>query len=234
MGAIECMADDTPNAGHSRAHLLSFRTPCHPPPHHHHVSTTQAPGQPPITDYRVPVLAEKDGFISSCVVPEYIDMAEVSLGQPLPAKDREALAFFLETGLSRDLRLDLMMEPGDLVLANNRSILHSRTEFHDGCCWWLLPIHPSFHPSLTPFHSFPCSLSNSPVFSVTCSPSPLVVKSARTHRCIYNIRYILSPQSKKKNTLFPLKCVHVHPMPYALYLQTLWIRKTSDICSGCG
>ncbi len=91
----------------------------------------QAPGEPSVTENPIPVLSERDGHVSARIVPEYIDMAEVELGEPMPALDRAALERFLETAAREDLRFDVMLEPGDITFINNYTVLHSRTAFHD-------------------------------------------------------------------------------------------------------
>ena len=91
----------------------------------------QPPGEPPVTAHPVPVLAERDGLVSARIVPEYIDMAEVELGEPMAAADRAALDCFLALADHPDLRLDVMLEPGDLSFINNYTVLHSRTAFED-------------------------------------------------------------------------------------------------------
>jgi hypothetical protein len=42
-----------------------------------------------------------------------------------------ALDLFDEVMLDPAIRLDMMLEPGDLQFANNYAVLHSRTEFED-------------------------------------------------------------------------------------------------------
>ena len=92
----------------------------------------QAPGEPAVTPFEVPVLSERDGLVSARYVPEYITMAAAELGEPLPELDRAALAYFNELAASKDLRFDLMLEPGDLSFINNYTVLHTREAFDDG------------------------------------------------------------------------------------------------------
>jgi hypothetical protein len=91
----------------------------------------EAPGDDPVTPYKVPVLFEKDGFVSARIVPEYIDMAEVALGKPMKPIEREAFDEFMRLSESDELQFSVMMEPGDITLTNNHTILHSRTAFFD-------------------------------------------------------------------------------------------------------
>ncbi len=91
----------------------------------------QPPGEPPVTRDPVPVLGQCDGLISTRIVPEYIDMAEVELGEKMPMVDRAALDYFLALADDPRLRIELMLEPGELSFINNYFILHSRTAFYD-------------------------------------------------------------------------------------------------------
>ena len=51
--------------------------------------------------------------------------------ETMPAADRAALDYFLALADDPRLRIELMLEPGDLSLINNYFILHSRTAFYD-------------------------------------------------------------------------------------------------------
>ncbi|HUF92159.1 MAG TPA: TauD/TfdA family dioxygenase, partial [Candidatus Limnocylindria bacterium] len=46
--------------------------------------------------------------------------------------EKAALDYLDETTRRPDLRLDMDLQPGDIQLCNNYTILHSRTEFRDG------------------------------------------------------------------------------------------------------
>ena len=50
---------------------------------------------------------------------------------PLSRIETEALDLFDSIIHHKDLRLDMMLEPGDLQFANNYAVMHSRTEFKD-------------------------------------------------------------------------------------------------------
>jgi hypothetical protein len=45
--------------------------------------------------------------------------------------DFEALDLFDQVMHDPSIRIDMMLEPGDLQFANNHAVLHSRTEFQD-------------------------------------------------------------------------------------------------------
>ena len=88
-------------------------------------------GEPPITDYLIPVLSEVDGAISCVYLREFIEMAADDLGQPLSTTQIEALDFFQATALGADMCMHVHLEPGEAFVINNFTVLHSRTEFED-------------------------------------------------------------------------------------------------------
>ena len=99
---------------------------------HYHLFGEQPKGEPPVTRHRIPVLSHRDGFVSARYIPEYVFMAAKEMGEQLPARDREALDYFNEVSRRADIRFDVMLEPGDLSLINNYTVLHARDAFYDG------------------------------------------------------------------------------------------------------
>src|SRR5262249_43848571 len=51
--------------------------------------------------------------------------------EPLSDREHEALALVAELAMRPDIRLDMLLEPGDLQLVNNHMILHNRTAYED-------------------------------------------------------------------------------------------------------
>ena len=98
----------------------------------YHRFGAEGPGEGPVTPHRVPVLSEQDGHLSVRYVPDYIYMAAAELGEPIADDDLAALDYFNELAMRPDLRLDVMMEPGDLSFINNYTVLHTRDAFYDG------------------------------------------------------------------------------------------------------
>lgn len=92
----------------------------------------EGPGEDPVTPHRIPVLSEMDGYVSARYVPEYVHMAAEELGEPLSVDEAAALLCFEEVAMHPDLRLDVMLEPGDLSIINNYTVLHTRDAFYDG------------------------------------------------------------------------------------------------------
>lgn len=85
-----------------------------------------------VSEKRIPVFGHAEGVISSRYLRNQINAGAVKLGVPLTAMETEALDFMDATTQRPDLRLDFMLEPGDMEFANNYSTLHSRTEFTNG------------------------------------------------------------------------------------------------------
>ena len=52
-------------------------------------------------------------------------------GRPLSAVEHEAMDVFDKIMHEPEMRIDMMMQPGDLQLVNNYSVMHSRTSFED-------------------------------------------------------------------------------------------------------
>jgi hypothetical protein len=97
----------------------------------YHWRGEQADGEPPITDYRVPVFSERDGLVSCVYLRAFIDMASDDLGSPLSAGELAALEHFESVADDPELQLRVTLEPGDAYLINNYTVLHSRTRFVD-------------------------------------------------------------------------------------------------------
>jgi hypothetical protein len=85
-----------------------------------------------VSEHRIPVFGHRDGVVSSRYLRNQINAGAVKLGVPLTAMETEALDFLDATTQRADLRLDFMLEPGDMEFANNYTTLHSRTEFVNG------------------------------------------------------------------------------------------------------
>jgi len=98
----------------------------------YHRFGAERPGEAPVTEHRIPVLSERDGFVSARYVPDYVYMAAEELGEPLTDIEVEALDYFNELAIDPQFRFDIMLEPGDLSLINNFAVLHTRDAFWDG------------------------------------------------------------------------------------------------------
>ena len=97
----------------------------------YHWRGEQEQGETPITAFRVPVFSFRDGLLSCVYLRAFIDMAAEDLGEPLDTLEKAALDAFDRLSERADLQLTLDLEPGDAFLANNYTVLHSRTAFED-------------------------------------------------------------------------------------------------------
>ena len=97
----------------------------------YHRRGEEAPGEPAITPYRVPVLSESEGVLSVVWLRAYIEMAAKELGVPLTDEELAALDYFEEVGRRDDIKLTFMLEPGHAIFFNNCVMLHNRTSFED-------------------------------------------------------------------------------------------------------
>jgi len=97
----------------------------------YHRRGEEAPGDAPISEYRVPVCSTEAGVLSCRYARERIDLAARELNQPLPDAELAALACFEALALREDVRFDLTLQPGEALLTSNFELLHSRTAFLD-------------------------------------------------------------------------------------------------------
>lgn len=97
----------------------------------YHWRGEQAEGEGPITSFRVPVFSEREGALSCVYLRAFIDMAAEDLGEPLTDGEKAALDTFDALSERAELQLALNLAPGDAYLANNFTVLHSRTAFED-------------------------------------------------------------------------------------------------------
>jgi len=78
-----------------------------------------------------PIFSHHQGKLSCRYLRQYIELGHEIRNQPLSRVEIEALDLFDAVIHREDIRLDMMLEPGDLQFANNYAVLHSRTQFED-------------------------------------------------------------------------------------------------------
>lgn len=78
-----------------------------------------------------PIFSFHDGKLSCRYLRQYIELGHETWGLPLSRIEIEALDLFDEIMMTPEMRIDMMMEPGDIQFANNYAVLHSRTSFED-------------------------------------------------------------------------------------------------------
>lgn len=78
-----------------------------------------------------PIFSFHDGKLSCRYLRQYIELGSTMMDTPLSRVEIEALDVFDSIMMDPAMRIDMMMEPGDIQLANNYAVLHSRTAFED-------------------------------------------------------------------------------------------------------
>ena len=78
-----------------------------------------------------PIFSHHQGKLSCRYLRQYIELGHEIRQQPLSRVEIEALDLFDTVMHQPSIRLDMMLEPGDLQFANNYAVLHSRNDFQD-------------------------------------------------------------------------------------------------------
>ena len=91
----------------------------------------QKPGVAPVTSRRIPVFSYYEGKLSAGYVRKGIEQGRVARGVPFSETEQKALDVIDMLANRDDLRLDMMLEPGDIQFCNNYTTFHSRTDFID-------------------------------------------------------------------------------------------------------
>lgn len=84
-----------------------------------------------VTDYEVPVFSAVGGCVSCVYVRGSIKNAAKALGQPIPMDLAEGLDAFNAIADDPDTKLTFVLEPGEILMVNNFTVLHSRRAFED-------------------------------------------------------------------------------------------------------
>lgn len=78
-----------------------------------------------------PIFSFHQGKLSCRYLRQYLELGHEIMKQPLSRVEIAALDLFDEVMHDPAIRLDMMLEPGDIQFANNYAVLHSRNEFED-------------------------------------------------------------------------------------------------------
>lgn len=78
-----------------------------------------------------PIFSVHQGKLSCRYLRQYIELGHEIRNLPLSRVEVEALDLFDRIMHDPSMRIDMMLEPGDLQLANNYAVLHSRNDFED-------------------------------------------------------------------------------------------------------
>jgi hypothetical protein len=99
--------------------------------YHHHRFGEQAPGDPLVTAERIPIFSVTSGVPNVIYIRGYIDLTVEEGHVTLSDVELEALNYFDEVANREDIRLDFLLEPGELNFTNNCFLVHTRTGFED-------------------------------------------------------------------------------------------------------
>ena len=83
-----------------------------------------------LTPCKIPVFSCIDGVLSCMFFEPHIRKAAKKIGYIDPLMD-EAVRFFRDVADRETVRLRFMLEPGEVMVCNNFSVLHARTDFED-------------------------------------------------------------------------------------------------------
>lgn len=98
---------------------------------HYHLKGENVPGRSVLTDHRIPVFDDCEGTLSCRYLRNAITPAFQALGSDPTPEQTEALDMMDELAQSEELVHHMMMEPGDMQLLNNHTVLHARGAFED-------------------------------------------------------------------------------------------------------
>jgi hypothetical protein len=95
-------------------------------------SVTEARGTDmAVTPFNVPIFARVGDVVSCLYTRRFIKSALETLDTTLPADLDEALNYFEHLADHEGFRLEFLLDPGEMLVWNNFTLLHSRTAFQD-------------------------------------------------------------------------------------------------------
>jgi len=95
----------------------------------YHRRGEEAPTQPCITPYDIPVFSERDGRISVFMVREIMNAAFRELKRAFTPDEIDAIDTFRTTAAA--LQFETRLEAGEVSFLNNYTVMHARSEFVD-------------------------------------------------------------------------------------------------------
>ena len=97
--------------------------------YYYHRLGEEGPDEEPATPYRVPVFANRNGQLSVRYQRAGIAAGHKERGAPLSERDIAAFNFFDEIAKAPENRLAFYLEPGEMVVINNYTVMHARSQF---------------------------------------------------------------------------------------------------------
>ncbi len=84
-----------------------------------------------VTPTPIPVFEYNNGRVNCAFAKKIIEIGARKRGVPLTPLQQAAIDYVHELGTRADMRLEMMLEPGDIQVINNYATLHARTDYVD-------------------------------------------------------------------------------------------------------
>ncbi|MBI09153.1 MAG: hypothetical protein CMM55_06475 [Rhodospirillaceae bacterium] len=84
-----------------------------------------------VTDHRVPIFSECEGWLSCAFNPKICISGEAKRGTPVSAEEIAALEYVSEVAARPEFSYETILKAGDIQFVNNHTVLHSRSSFID-------------------------------------------------------------------------------------------------------
>ncbi|WP_439586834.1 TauD/TfdA family dioxygenase [Hydrogenophaga sp.] len=84
-----------------------------------------------VTATPIPVFEYNNGRVNCAFAKRIIETGAKKRGVPLTPLEQEAIDYVHELGTREDMRLDMLLEPGDIQIINNFITLHARSNYFD-------------------------------------------------------------------------------------------------------
>ncbi|MDP3925798.1 MAG: TauD/TfdA family dioxygenase, partial [Hydrogenophaga sp.] len=84
-----------------------------------------------VTATPIPVFEYNNGRVNCAFAKKIIETGAKKRGVPLTPLQQAAIDYVHELGTREDMRVDMMLEPGDIQIINNYITLHSRSNYFD-------------------------------------------------------------------------------------------------------
>jgi len=94
-------------------------------------SDAEAMGVAPLIPRRVPAYKFENGWLNCHYVRGYVTRAVAAGDHQLSPRELAAMDVFASLGNHPDVLIEMLLEPGDFQIFNNRTVLHGRAHFED-------------------------------------------------------------------------------------------------------
>jgi hypothetical protein len=94
-------------------------------------SDAEAMGVAALINHRVPAYRLENGWLNCHYVRGYVTRAVAAGDHHLTPRELAAMDVFASLGNHPDVLIEMLLEPGDFQIFNNRTVLHGRAHFED-------------------------------------------------------------------------------------------------------